>query len=112
MALHTKLNEAYNLNINLEKVLDHKELWQLLTHLADSTRCDPQMFLLPLITSVCSLMGVSTIYADPWEEPNIIWSCVVAEKGNRTVNAILLVIKSLHLLGKCGQKFTNRDLSR
>lgn len=86
MDKYNKLKNAYNLDISYEDVLNHERLTTLLKRTADACSCHISMFFLPLITTVCGLMGISVAKTHReninFEEPNIIWSCVAAEPGN------------------------------
>ena len=85
MEIFEKLNEAYKLKIQHHEVLNHDALAQLLKEVAKCASCEIDMFLLPLLSTCCGLMGTSVIKTHRenimLEEPNILWSYVAAEPG-------------------------------
>lgn len=95
MNFYKRICDAYDMPIDYSAILKHDALNKLIQCIADSTSCYPNMFLLPLLTTVSGLMGVSFVRTNRsgtnLEEPNIIWSCVAAEPGTINVNMILFL---------------------
>lgn len=79
------INAASNLTINYRDVVKNDKIVSLLERMSNSASCYISMFFLPLLTTVCGLMGISEARTHrediDFQEPNIIWSCVAAEPG-------------------------------
>ena len=86
MDVYEKICACYGLSIDHAEAWGHARLVELFQNMADSASCEVDMFLLPLLTTVCGLMGIAVAETHrkniTFQEPNIIWSCVAAEPGN------------------------------
>lgn len=86
MEIYNKMTRAYEMEVDHRQLINHEGLYKLLQDTANLASCEIDMFFLPLISTCCGLMGISSAITHRekimFEEPNIIWTCIAAEPGN------------------------------